>query len=202
MISSTWGRTSLLGSHPDLFARVLGELPCDEYRVAAIVHPNVWAAHSTWQLGVLQAAALDAGLLLMPPVHAWRAALVAADVVIGDHGSVTLYGASLGTPVLLAAFGADAVPGTAIHALGAVAPRLDARGDIRRRDRGHRTRAPSPAVRGRRAAGLRRTGAGPGTAPCRSLPAAEAPRAVVPSSLGRGTAVSGTARPRRSRPGR
>jgi hypothetical protein len=130
VISSTWGPTSLLGSRPDLFARILGELPCDEYRVAAIVHPNVWAAHGAWQLRVLQAAALDAGLLLMPPVHAWRAALVAADVVVGDHGSVTLYGASLGTPVLLAAFGADAVPGTAVHALGAVAPRLDPRGDI------------------------------------------------------------------------
>ncbi|MFD5162181.1 hypothetical protein ACFWMJ_29660 [Streptomyces hawaiiensis] len=132
VVSSTWGPTSLLGRHPHLSARLLGELPCDEYLVAAIVHPNVWAAHGAWQIRVLQAAALDAGLRLVPAVHAWRAALVAADAVVGDHGSVTLYGASAGTPVLLGAFGADAVPGTAIHGLAAVAPRLDPRGDLRR----------------------------------------------------------------------
>ncbi|MFG2707413.1 hypothetical protein [Streptomyces sp. NPDC048386] len=132
VVSSTWGPTSLLGRHPHLPASLLGELPCDEYLVAAIVHPNVWAAHGAWQIRVLQAAALDAGLRLVPAVHAWRAALVAADAVVGDHGSVTLYGASAGTPVLLGAFGADAVPGTAIHGLAAVAPRLDLRGDLRR----------------------------------------------------------------------
>lgn len=132
MVSSTWGRTSLLGSCPDLLPRLLAQLPCDEYRVGAIVHPNVWSAHGAWQIRALQAAALDAGLLLMPAVHAWRPALVAADVLVGDHGSVTLYGASAGTPLLLAAFGGDAVPGTAVRALSAVAPRLDPRGDLRR----------------------------------------------------------------------
>ncbi len=131
MVSSTWGPTSLLGSHPDLLPRLLAELPCDEYKVGAIVHPNVWSAHGAWQIRTLQAAALDAGLLLMPAVHAWRPALVAADVLVGDHGSVTLYGAATGTPVLLAAFGSDAVPGTAVHELGIVAPRLDPRGDLR-----------------------------------------------------------------------
>lgn len=50
---------------------------------------------------------------------------------MGDHGSVTLYGAAAGTPLLLAAFGGDAVPGTAVHDLAAVAPRLDPRGDLR-----------------------------------------------------------------------
>ncbi|MGW0830357.1 hypothetical protein [Streptomyces prunicolor] len=133
MVSSTWGPTSLLGTQPDLPARLLAQLPYDSYRVGAIVHPNVWAAHGSWTLRTLQAAALDSGLLLMPAVHAWRPALVAADVVIGDHGSVSLYGAALGTPLLLAAFGADAVPGTAAHALGDLAPRLDARGDLRTR---------------------------------------------------------------------
>ncbi|WP_307835315.1 hypothetical protein [Streptomyces adelaidensis] len=130
MVSSTWGPTSLLGSHPDLLPRLLARLPCDEYRVGAILHPNVWSAHGAWQVRTLQAAALDAGLLLMPPVHAWRPALVAADVLVGDHGSVTLYGASAGTPVLLAAFGEDAVPGTAVHDMAAVTPRLDPRGPL------------------------------------------------------------------------
>lgn len=133
MVSSTWGPTSLLGTQPDLPARLLAQLPYDEYKVGAIVHPNVWSAHGAWQLRTLQAAALGAGLLLMPAVHAWRPALVAADVLVGDHGSVSLYGASLGTPLLLAAFGADAVPGTAAHAMADLAPRLDPRGDLHER---------------------------------------------------------------------
>lgn len=124
VLSSTWGPTSLLGQDPELPARLLAELPYDEYRVAAIVHPNVWSAHGSWQIRSVLAGALAAGLLLMPTVHAWRSALVAADAVIGDHGSVTLYGAALGKPVLLAAFGNDAVPGTAIARLGQAAPRL------------------------------------------------------------------------------
>ncbi|MFF2652708.1 hypothetical protein [Streptomyces sp. NPDC058045] len=131
VLSSTWGPTSLLGRDPELPARLLSELPCDEYRVAAIVHPNVWSAHGTWQIRTVLAGALEAGLLLMPTVHAWRSALVAADAVIGDHGSVTLYGAALGKPVLLAAFGEDSVPGTAIGRLGRAAPRLDPREDLR-----------------------------------------------------------------------
>ncbi|MFI5799770.1 hypothetical protein [Streptomyces sp. NPDC051677] len=143
MVSSTWGPTSLLGRRPELLTRLLAQLPCDEYRVGAIIHPNVWSAHGAWQIRILFAAALDAGLLLMPAVHAWRPALVAADVLVGDHGSVTLYGASAGMPLLLAAFGGDAVPGTAVHALAAVAPRLDPRGDLLRQVddvvRGHTT---------------------------------------------------------------
>ncbi|MEU9096525.1 hypothetical protein [Streptomyces sp. NPDC048361] len=125
VISSTWGPTSLLGQDPGLPARLLASLPYDEYRVALIAHPNVWAGHGGWQIRTLLAAALDAGLLLVPPVHAWRPALAAADVVIGDHGSVTLYGACLDLPVLLAAFGSDAVPGTAGADLARHAPRLD-----------------------------------------------------------------------------
>ncbi|MFB9463558.1 hypothetical protein [Streptomyces cinereospinus] len=130
MVSSTWGPTSLLGRHPALLPRLLSQLPYDDYRVGAIVHPNVWSAHGSWQIHTLQAAALDAGLLLMPAIHAWRPALVAADVLIGDHGSVTLYGAAAGTPLLLAAFGSDAVPGTAVHDMAALAPRLDTRGNL------------------------------------------------------------------------
>ncbi|WP_217166782.1 hypothetical protein [Streptomyces sp. AC512_CC834] len=130
MVSSTWGPSSLLGRHPDLLPRLLAQLPGDGHRVGAIVHPNVWSAHGAWQIRTLQAAALDAGLLLMPAVHAWRPALVAADVLVGDHGSVTLYGASAGTPLLLAAFGGDAVPGTAVHHLASTAPRLDVRKDL------------------------------------------------------------------------
>ncbi|MEC4015258.1 hypothetical protein [Streptomyces sp. H27-D2] len=131
VISSTWGPTSLIGRNPELPARLLAQLPYDEYKLAAIIHPNVWSGHGSWQLRALQAAALEAGMLLMSPVHAWQSALVAADVVIGDHGSVTLYGAALGKPLLLAAFGSDSVPGTAIARLGRTAPHLDPREDLR-----------------------------------------------------------------------
>ncbi|MFH8985071.1 hypothetical protein [Streptomyces varsoviensis] len=130
VLSSTWGPTSLLGREPDLPRRLLAELPYDEYRVAAVIHPNVRSAHGDWDIRRALAPAVDAGLLLMSPVHDWRPALTAADVVIGDHGSVTLYGAALGKPVLLAAFGHDAVPRTAAAALGGAAPRLDPHGDL------------------------------------------------------------------------
>ncbi|MFJ4970670.1 hypothetical protein [Streptomyces sp. NPDC088755] len=130
VLSSTWGPTSLIGQDPGLAARVLAALPYDEFRVAAIVHPNVWSGHGSWQIRNLLAPALDAGLMLVPHIHAWRPALVAAEVVVGDHGSVTLYGAALGKPILLGAFGSEAVAGTAVAALGRAAPRLDARGDV------------------------------------------------------------------------
>ncbi|MFE7120721.1 hypothetical protein ACFU99_35345, partial [Streptomyces sp. NPDC057654] len=130
VLSSTWGPTSLLGRDPDLVRRLLAELPYDEYRVAAITHPNVRSAHGDWEIHRILAPAVDAGLLPMSPVHDWRSALTAADIVIGDHGSVTLYGAALGKPVLLAAFGSDAVPETAAAGLGRAAPRLDAHGDL------------------------------------------------------------------------
>jgi hypothetical protein len=130
MVSSTWGPTSLLGRHPDLLPRLLAQLPYDEYRVGAIIHPNVWSGHGAWQIRTLLASALDAGLLLIPAVHTWRPALVAAHLVVGDHGSVTLYGAASGAPVLLGPLAADTVPGTAAHALAAAAPRLEPRGDL------------------------------------------------------------------------
>lgn len=131
VVSSTWGPTSVLGRDPGWPARLLAGLPVDEYAVAAVVHPNVWAWEGGWRLRNVLGPALDAGLLLIPPVHRWRSALVAADVVVGDHGSVTLYGAALGKPVLLAAFGPDSVPGTAAERLKDAAPRLDPNGDLR-----------------------------------------------------------------------
>jgi hypothetical protein len=125
VMSSTWGPTSLLAEHPDLPNRLLAELPLDEYRVALVLHPNVWSFHSGWRLRALHAAALDGGLLLVPPTRGWQAAIIAADVVIGDHGSVSFYSATLGRPTLLAAFGNDATSGTTGAEFGRSAPRLD-----------------------------------------------------------------------------
>jgi hypothetical protein len=125
VVSSTWGRGSLFGSRPELISRVLGELPVDTHRVLAVLHPNIWHGHGPWQVRTWLADALRSGLLLVPPLEGWRAALVAADCVIGDHGSTTFYGAALGLPVLLAAFPADDVdPASPVGQLGKAATRL------------------------------------------------------------------------------
>ncbi|SHH09663.1 hypothetical protein [Streptoalloteichus hindustanus] len=126
VLTSTWSTESLLGRHPRLPERLLAELPVDEYAVAAVLHPNVWHGHSRWQTRSWLATAQEAGLILVPPTEGWRAALVAADCVIGDHGSVTFYAATLGVPVLLASDGGgQVVPDTPLAALQSLAPRLD-----------------------------------------------------------------------------
>ncbi|TDC74530.1 hypothetical protein [Streptomyces hainanensis] len=125
VVASTWGSQSLIGRHPGLPRRLLAELPLDGYRVAAILHPNVWFGHSPWQVRTLQRNALEAGLLLVPPHAGWQAMLTAADLVIGDHGSLSLYAASLGTPLLLGSFGTESVPDTAMALLGELVPMLD-----------------------------------------------------------------------------
>lgn len=98
-VSSTWGEYSLIATNPDLPAKLLSQLACDEYRVALILHPNVWFGHSTWQIRTWLRDAIDAGLVLAPPRDAWRGILVAADVFVGDHGSVMLHAAGLEKPV-------------------------------------------------------------------------------------------------------
>jgi hypothetical protein len=125
VISSTWRRHSLLACQPQLPAALLAQLPADEYRIAAIIHPNVWSAHGAWQVRAWLRDAREAGLEVMAPIDGWRSALVAADCLIGDHGSVTFYAAALGVPVLLGAWGDDEVaPGSPMDAFGRAAPRL------------------------------------------------------------------------------
>ncbi|AXK37871.1 hypothetical protein DVA86_34015 [Streptomyces armeniacus] len=142
VLSSTWSPRSLFGdSHdgtipeggddtaagplPWLLPRIASELPADEYRTVAVLHPNIWYGHGPGQLRAWLERARRAGLTLIPPLEGWRQALIAADCVLGDHGSVTFYAASLGTPVLLAAFpDGDLDPGSPVAALGRAAPRL------------------------------------------------------------------------------
>ena len=69
--------------------------------MVAALHPNIWALHGRRQVLAWLADHMAAGLGVVPPQEGWRAALVGADVVIGDHGSVTRYGAALGVPVLM-----------------------------------------------------------------------------------------------------
>ncbi len=124
-VSSTWGAGSLLGRCPDLLPRLMDELPPEKYRVAAIIHPNCWHWHGPKQLRAWYADSERRGLILVPPEEGWRAVLAAADVLVGDHGSVTCYGASVGVPVTLASFPAGEVqPQSQVANLGRIAPRL------------------------------------------------------------------------------
>ncbi|MEV7009965.1 hypothetical protein [Streptosporangium sp. NPDC051022] len=132
VVTSTWGPQSLFGRHSGLLPRLLAELPRKEFRVVALFHPNVWFGHGIWQVRTWLAECLRGGLSLVPPEADWRAVLAAADWVIGDHGSASLYGAATGKPVMLAGFPhADVDPASALARLAAVAPRVSRRGSLR-----------------------------------------------------------------------
>ncbi|WP_103964980.1 CDP-glycerol glycerophosphotransferase family protein [Nonomuraea solani] len=146
LLSSTWGEHSLLGANGDLVARLVTELPADEYQVLLVTHPNIWYGHGGLQVRLWLADAREAGLMLLPPRRGWQAALLAADVIVGDHGSVTFYGTALGRPVLLASSGHEAEeldPGSPTAALCRVLPRLERRRGLERQIEtvmaGHRT---------------------------------------------------------------
>ncbi|MGW8379961.1 hypothetical protein [Streptomyces sp. ODS28] len=112
LLNSTWNPESLFGDGgdgeggdvlPSLLPRLTAELPADEYRVAAVLHPNIWHGHGPGQVRAWLDRAARAGLTLIDPLEGWRQALLGADLVLGDHGSVTCYAAALGVPVLLGA---------------------------------------------------------------------------------------------------
>ncbi|MFJ1638725.1 hypothetical protein [Streptomyces sp. NPDC088256] len=136
LLNSTWNPESLFGDGgraPDggdvvaaLLDRVADEFPVDAYRFAAVLHPNIWHGHGPGQIRSWLDRARRAGMALIDPLSGWRQALLAADAVIGDHGSVTYYAAALGTPVLLGAAPLDALdPDAPISAFMREAPRLD-----------------------------------------------------------------------------
>lgn len=78
MVSSTWQSKPAVDRQLEL----LDALPSPEFRVAALVDPDVWAAASR------------------PPDEGWRATLIAADLLVGNYGTVTRYGAAIGLPVM------------------------------------------------------------------------------------------------------
>jgi hypothetical protein len=124
-VSSTWGAGSLLETCPDILADLAVQLPQEEYCLAAIVHPNAWSWHGSLQVRAWCAEAARRGLVLVDPEEGWRAVLAAADCLIGDHGSVTAYGAAVGVPVLLGALPTGRLmPGSLVSGLGGMAPRL------------------------------------------------------------------------------
>ncbi len=147
VVSSTWSSRSLFGSTaaggegavpsaedllPWLLSRLSAELPADEYRTTAVLHPNIWYGHGSGQVRAWLENARRAGLDAVPPLDGWRQALIAADCVLGDHSSVTYYAASIGVPVLLGAFPHEALdPRSPVAALGRMAPRLSRREGLR-----------------------------------------------------------------------
>jgi hypothetical protein len=125
VVSSTWGRHSLLGRQHRLVGRLVTELPYDRYRVAAVLHPNIWSRYGAWQVRAWLRRALDAGLILLPPQQGWQAAIIAASVVVSDHGSLTCYAIAAGKPVLLAEDGGpQVVPGSPMDLIRTSQPRL------------------------------------------------------------------------------
>ncbi|WBB58208.1 hypothetical protein O7599_21455 [Streptomyces sp. WMMC500] len=132
VVSATWNPEGLFGDGgagdvlPALLPRLTGELPADEYRVAAVLHPNIWQGHGPGQVRAWLDGARRGGLALVDPLGAWRQALLAADAVIGDHGAVTYYAAALGVPVALAAAPVDHVdPRAPLAGFLTDSPRLD-----------------------------------------------------------------------------
>lgn len=122
---STWGPSGLLGSTPDLPRRLAAELPRDRYRTVVVQHPSISAWHGRRATAARLAPAQRAGAGVLPPEEGWRAALVAADVIVGDHSSVTMYGACIGRPVLLGAYPDDEIaPGSLPAMVAARSPRL------------------------------------------------------------------------------
>jgi len=128
-VSSTWSQDSALGTRFDLLRDLLAELPRDSYAIATALHPNITHRHGPGQVRRWFADCLRAGLIILSEIDDWRTGLIAADLVIGDNGSVTGYGAAIGRPTLLSAF-PDVPDGTPIAELGRSAPRLPARGPV------------------------------------------------------------------------
>ncbi|WP_394615828.1 hypothetical protein JNUCC0626_39850 [Lentzea sp. JNUCC 0626] len=118
-ISSTWTAESTFYQRPELYRELAGRA-----RVAAVLHPNIWAAHGAWQVRSWLA---DCDVIVVPPEEGWRATVIASDVVIGDHGSTTQYAAAVGTRVLLATC-PDVRPGSLAHAISEAVPRYS--GDL------------------------------------------------------------------------
>ncbi|MFJ6211874.1 hypothetical protein ACIQGZ_00805 [Streptomyces sp. NPDC092296] len=123
--ASTWGPRSSFGRFEALLPRLIAELPADRYRTAVLVHPNVWSGHGPWQVRAWLARCSRLGIGLVPPDADWRSVLIAADWIIGDHGSVTLYGTLTGAPVLLACSPEQEInPASPAAALAVTAPAL------------------------------------------------------------------------------
>ncbi len=126
VLASTWGTRSLFTQYVELLPDLVTRLDPQRYRVAVLVHPATWFGHGPRQIHAWLAGARAAGLLVIGPTVDWRVAILAADYVIGDHGSTSVYAASIGVPVLHADPSiADIAPGSPQEWLSRHAPRFN-----------------------------------------------------------------------------
>lgn len=131
-VSSTWGPRSLYARFPRLVSELRSTLPGQRYVVAVGLHPALWYGHGPRQVLAWLRAQDGDGLIVVDPVS-WRGLVPAADVVVGDHGSATVYAAAAGVPVLRTPWSADSVgAGSAVAALAEVAPQLSDTEPLRR----------------------------------------------------------------------
>ncbi|WP_084715940.1 NADPH-dependent FMN reductase family protein [Saccharothrix syringae] len=144
VVSSTWGLDSLFARFEDLLPRLLEELTPEGFRVVTLVHPAAWFGHGKRQVDAWLAECRDAGLIVVGPHADWRAALVAADYVMADHGSVGVYAAAVERPVVLvdAPVRATTSRGSAQELLQQHAPRFDPEVPVRRQLEAAAARAP------------------------------------------------------------
>ncbi|MFJ6674556.1 hypothetical protein ACIQMJ_25940 [Actinosynnema sp. NPDC091369] len=133
VVSSTWGPDSLFARFEDVVPPLLRELVPQGFRVIALIHPAVWSAHGSRQVDAWLADCRDAGLVVIGPHVDWRAVLIASDHVVADHGSVGVYAAAVGRPVVLVdgPKGVAIAAGSAQDLLRRSAPRLDLGAPIR-----------------------------------------------------------------------
>ncbi|MGW4381343.1 hypothetical protein [Kitasatospora sp. NPDC004531] len=126
LLCSTWGPSSVFGRLDALLPRLVRELPAGRFRTALVVHPNVSAGHGRWQVRRWVDGVSGGSVALVTPEEDWRPLLVAADYVIGDHGSVTLYATLTRARILLARFPhRDVNPRSPGMQLALTAPALD-----------------------------------------------------------------------------
>lgn len=101
VVASTWGTASTFDRLKDCLPELLADLPESRYRIAVLVHPNVWAGHGEWQVRNWLAGRTRRNFAIVPPAQEWEALLIAANVIIGDHGSITCYGVLTQSAILL-----------------------------------------------------------------------------------------------------
>ncbi len=101
VVNSTWGTTSSFGRLVSLLPQLLGQSLVDRYRLALLIHPNVFAGHGDRQVRAWLASCSERGIAIVPPEADWQPLLVAADWIIGDHGSLTAYGSLTEATLLL-----------------------------------------------------------------------------------------------------
>ncbi|MEV6011266.1 hypothetical protein AB0M29_31160 [Streptomyces sp. NPDC051976] len=125
-VVSTWGPQSLFAQFEWLMPRLARELP-GEFKVAVLLHPNIWAMHGVRQVRAWLARCRQMGMYVIAPEGDWRSVLISADWILGDHGSVTVYGTLTGAPIVLTgAPRQEVAPGSPAADLSVVAPVLSA----------------------------------------------------------------------------